>query len=212
MRRMIRLVIFAGGLVALLAVVCNVLLAVNASGKASDTAESASSSAVALVFGAKVYEDGQASTSLATRVDRAVELYKLGRVNKLLMSGDHTRENYDEPAKMKELAMQAGVPAAAISMDFAGIDTWDSCIRAKDVFDISDAVLVTQDFHMDRALYLCEAAGLSVTGSTVSSEPLPSSVRIKLYLREVPAAMKAVLDSILTPNPAYPVDSDAMAA
>lgn len=119
---------------------------------------------IAIVFGAKVWENGEPSHALEDRVVTAVELYRAGRVNKLLMSGDNPTPAYDEPTAMKNAAMKLGVPEENIVLDFAGRRTYDTCYRAKEVFEVKKAILVTQEFHQARAIYLCNSMGVDSLG------------------------------------------------
>lgn len=119
---------------------------------------------VALVLGAGLYRDGSPTPALYDRVATAVDLYKAGKVNKLLMSGDNRFVHYNEPAAMKNLAERLGVPAEDIVLDYAGRRTYDSCYRAGAIFDVQQALVVTQRFHLDRALFLCDALGVQATG------------------------------------------------
>lgn len=121
---------------------------------------------VAIVFGARVREDGTVSSVLYDRVITAVELYRAGRVRKLLMSGDNRFENYDEPTAMKQTAVNLGVPESDIVLDFAGRRTYDTCFRAREIFGVERAILVTQAFHQPRALYLCNNLGIDSVGIT----------------------------------------------
>lgn len=123
---------------------------------------------VAIVFGARVWDDGELSHALYDRVLTAVELYRAGRVKKILMSGDNPTEFYDEPTAMKEAAVKLGVPAADIVLDFAGRRTYDTCYRAKEIFEVNKAILVTQEFHQARALYLCTNLGVDSLGITAN--------------------------------------------
>jgi SanA protein len=119
---------------------------------------------VAIVFGASVYPNGALSPVLRDRVETAVDLYKAGKVRKLLMSGDNSAQHYDEPTAMKEAAVSLGVPERDIVMDFAGRRTYDTCYRAREIFAVQRAILVTQDFHQARALYLCSNMGIDSIG------------------------------------------------
>jgi vancomycin permeability regulator SanA len=123
---------------------------------------------VAIVFGARVWSDGSPSNALYDRVVTAVELYRAGRVRKLLMSGDNPTHQYDEPTAMKQTAMQLGVPETDIALDFAGRRTYDTCYRAKEIFEVQKAILVTQEFHQARALYLCNNLGVESIGITAN--------------------------------------------
>ncbi len=123
------------------------------------------SSSVALVFGAGVRPNGKLSDVLSDRVTTAVELYRLGKVQKLLMSGDNGSKTYDEVTAMKEFAIKNGVKSEDITLDYAGFDTYDTCYRAKEIFGLQkDVVLVTQGFHLPRALYICRRLGITSIG------------------------------------------------
>ncbi len=111
---------------------------------------------IAIVLGAKVWDDGSLSHALLDRVTTAVELYQAGKVKKLLMSGDNPTPQYDEPTAMKRYAMELGVPESDIVLDFAGRRTYDTCYRAKEIFEIKKAIIVTQEFHLPRSIYLCQ--------------------------------------------------------
>ncbi len=123
---------------------------------------------VAIVLGAKVWENGEPSHALYDRIVTAVELYRAGRVKKILMSGDNPAENYDEPTAMKATAVKLGVPEADIVLDFAGRRTYDTCYRAKEIFGVQKAIIVTQEFHQARALYLCNNLGVDSIGITAN--------------------------------------------
>jgi SanA protein len=119
---------------------------------------------IAIVLGARVWDDGSLSHALIDRVTTAVELYRAGRVKKLLMSGDNPSADYDEPTAMKNFAIQLGVPESDIVLDFAGRRTYDTCYRAKEVFDVKSAIIVTQEFHQARSIYLCSNLGIDSIG------------------------------------------------
>ena len=121
---------------------------------------------VAIVFGAQVLPGGRLSVALANRVDAAIALYQAGKVEYLLMTGDNREEHYDEPGAMRAYAIARGVPPAAIVTDPAGLRTYDSCYRARGVFGIApdEAILVSQEYHLPRALYTCAALGLPAVG------------------------------------------------
>jgi SanA protein len=123
------------------------------------TVEEAEATEVALVFGAEVKSDGRPSAALRDRVLAGVDLYQAGKVNKLVMSG-----HSPEPGAMQELAIQQGIPAEAILLDEGGLRTYDTCYRAYNVYEFEEAIIVTQDFHLPRALYLCHLMGIEVQG------------------------------------------------
>src|SRR5919109_3159473 len=119
---------------------------------------------LAIVFGAGLRRDGTPTPILRDRVETAASLYISGKVEKLLMSGDNSFLYYNEPEAMRQYAISLGVPDHAIAMDYAGRRTYDTCYRAKAIFGMESALLVTQKFHLPRALFLCNALGLDAYG------------------------------------------------
>src|SRR3954470_2136930 len=156
----------------------------------------------ALVLGAQVYRDGRPSVMLRDRVDAAAELYQAGRVDKLLLSGDHSRLDYDEVGTMRRLLLARGIPARDIFTDHAGFDTWDSAQRARRVFDVSSAVVVTQRFHMARALSAARRAGLHVTGYAADRRDYGRVMR-RLQVREAAARVKTLGDALTGADPHF---------
>jgi vancomycin permeability regulator SanA len=155
---------------------------------------------VAVVFGAGLW-DGEPSPYLAHRLDAAAQLYATGRVEVVLVTGDNSRIDHDEPTAMRTYLVRHGVPDHRIVSDFAGFDTWDSCVRARTIFGVGDAVLVSQDFHIRRAVALCRAAG--ITGSGIGVLEPHDSVWAYGVARENVAAGKALLDATVRPDPHF---------
>lgn len=156
---------------------------------------------VAIVFGAGA-PDGQPTPYLVRRLNVALDLYQRGKVTVILVTGDNSHPGYDEPTVMRDYLVHRGVPTARIVRDFAGFDTWASCARAKKIFGVDHATLVTQDFHMPRALLLCRAAGIdgygvSDTGESVDGE----NELIHDSAREVLAGIKAWGQAVIQPDP-----------
>lgn len=118
----------------------------------------------AIVFGAGLRRDGSPTAILRERVETGAQLYFSGKVQKLLMSGDNRFEGYNEPEAMRQYALSLGVPADAIVLDYAGRRTYDTCYRAGAIFGLDEAILVTQRFHLPRALFTCNALGLKAVG------------------------------------------------
>lgn len=168
---------------------------------------------VALVLGAGLRPDGSPSTYLRLRLNAAIDLYNSGKVDVLLVSGDRSGESYDEPAAMRTWLLDHGVPDARIVTDDAGFDTHDSCVRAREVYGVTDAVVISQDYHLPRALFLCERAGISVQGVGVSSAT-QEWWKSKYYrVREIPASLKAAWDGLTHREPVGGMDpSDAVAS
>lgn len=147
---------------------------------------------VALVFGAGLNKDGRPSDALMDRLISAAELYFADKVDMLLLSGSNTELYYNEPAAMTNFLIEWGVPEADIIQDFAGDRTYDSCARAKELWGLTEAILVTQDFHLPRALFLCNGMGITSYGYSASRQPY---VLEEYYLeRERLAQYKAILD------------------
>lgn len=121
-------------------------------------------SSVALVFGAGLKRNGTPSDALGDRVQTAVELYRAGKVRKLLLTGDNGSTDYDEVTAMKRYAVARGVPADDVVLDYAGFRTYDSCYRAKAIFMVNDVIAVSQEFHLPRILYLCQSRGILTSG------------------------------------------------
>lgn len=149
----------------------------------------------AIVFGAGI-RNGLPSTMLFDRIASAADLYKSGKVRKLLMSGDNRTADYNEPAVMRQAALRLGVPDADIVLDFAGRSTYETCYRARDIFGLSDAVLVTQEFHLDRAMLICDALGVQTDGFVADRRAYRS---LNWYqFREIAATLNALVELYLT--------------
>ena len=126
---------------------------------------------VAIVFGAGIRADGRLSPMLADRMDTAVALYNAGKVRKLLVSGDNRFADYDEPGRMYDYAVAHGVPAADVVRDYAGRRTYDTCYRAQAIFGVERALLVTQRFHLPRAIFTCRNLGVDGIGFSADRRP-----------------------------------------
>ncbi|MEU2873552.1 ElyC/SanA/YdcF family protein [Streptomyces olivoreticuli] len=156
---------------------------------------------VAMVFGAGL-RDGEPSPYLAHRLDAAVELYRAGKVRVVLVTGDNSRTEYDEPDAMRTYLTERGVPDGRIVSDFAGFDTWDSCTRAVRIFGVRKAVLISQGFHIRRALALCGAAGIDAYGVGAAAD----AHDVTWYAggaREVFASGKAAVEALVRPGPRF---------
>ncbi|MFJ7159579.1 vancomycin high temperature exclusion protein [Streptomyces sp. NPDC101118] len=172
---------------------------VTAGGRLRDTAD-APASDVAVVFGAGLWR-GRPTPYLAHRLDAAAELYRAGRVKVVLVTGDNSRVEYDEPDAMRAYLTGHGVPDDRIVSDYAGFDTWDSCVRAKKIFGVERAVLVSQGFHIRRAVALCQAAGIDSYGVGVAA--VHDATWYYGGVREVFASGKAALDAVFEPDPHF---------
>lgn len=126
--------------------------------------EEVNTTSVAIVFGAGLKRDGSLSDALYDRVLSGIELYRAGKVDKLLMTGDNGTRYHNEVTPMKEMAVEEGIPEEDVVLDYAGFRTYDSCYRARDIFGVKEAIVVSQDFHLPRIIYICNRMGLKVWG------------------------------------------------
>lgn len=154
-----------------------------------------------VVLGCQVKEDGRLSHMLEDRVKRGVALYHAGSAPKLLMSGDHGRENYDEVDAMKRYAVENGVPVADVFMDHAGFSTYETVYRAKAIFGAKKVLIVTQRYHLYRALYIAQQLGLEAYG--VDADYRTYSGQTARDIREVLARCKDFVMCIWKPEPTY---------
>jgi SanA protein len=160
-----------------------------------------SSKFTVLVLGAHVGKDGTPSLVLRDRLKKAFILYTHGKVNRFLLSGDHGRKNYDEVNNMKIFLTGKGVPEQDIFLDHAGFDTYNSIVRAKEIFQVHDVIIVTQEFHLSRAIYIARKKGLDAYGCVAEitqQAPLKS-----LKLRESLANFKAFFEVLINRRPKF---------
>lgn len=208
-RRAVSLIVIGGIIGALAVVSVNLYMSWSVRGETT-TVQDAPHAQAGIVLGAMVNADGSMSAMLADRVDRAAELYKAGKVDSLIVSGDHGQWSYDEPNTMRRALQRQGVPGSRIFTDHAGFNTWATMVRAKRVFNVSSAIVVTQGFHMTRALYLADHAGLSATGVTSDIQPYGNQQRAS-EVREIPARIKAfgsaTFNSKVLLGPAIPIET-----
>ena len=174
-----------------------------ASGRVARHIEDVPARPVALVVGAGLEPDGYPTPMLFDRVHAAVELYQRGTVDHLLLSGDNSRVEHDEPTSMRRVAIDAGVPATAITLDFAGFSTFDSCARARDVFGVEASIVVTQDFHAKRAVATCRAQGIDAVAFAQSTASYEGTHVPALQTRERAAIVKALRDGVRGADPHF---------
>ncbi len=167
---------------------------------------------VAIIFGAGLTHNGQPTAILRDRVETGAQLYRAGKVQKLLMSGDNRFDSYNEPEAMRRYALSLGVPDSAIVLDYAGRRTYDTCYRARAIFGLDSALLVTQGFHLPRALFLCNALGLQASGVEANNHRYWPPLLWIWNLREQLATVGAFLDVYVSrplpvlgnPEPIFP--------
>ncbi len=173
---------------------------VSRAGKITYTVDSVPPARAAVVFGAGLTASGGPTTVLKDRVATAVRLYQSGKIEKILMSGDNRYINYNEPGAMKAYALELGMPQEDIVLDYAGRRTYDTCYRAGAIFGLNEVILVTQEFHLARALYTCNALGLQAVGVAPDQRAFRDEKFWKL--REVFASLIAMIQIHIThPEP-----------
>lgn len=193
------------GLGLLIAVVaaCNIWVLSSCSGRLYDNAETVPHKRVAVMLGTNPKtKTGKMNYFYKHRIDAAVKLYQNGKIDRILISGDNSSKTYSEPDAMKADLMAAGIPDSAIYLDFAGFSTYDSMVRAKKVFGLSEFMVVSQDFHNKRAVYIARQNGIDAIGFNVQNT-LFRKWRIKMELREILARVKAVGEVVMNKKPHF---------
>lgn len=205
----------------LIAMIAGIVLLVNqyvqqAGLKYITEADSVPKADAILVLGARVYPSGNVSLMLNDRLTTGYELYEKGKAQKIIVSGDHGRKDYDEVNAMKSFLEGKGVPAEDIFMDHAGFSTYESLYRARDIFQVRKVIIVTQQYHLMRAVFIARELGLEAYG-VASDKHIYHNVMLKSELREIAARNKDFLTAkIIKPQPKYlgeaiPVTGDGRA-
>lgn len=209
--RLSRLAVAVAALSAVAVGLANAYVLLSPTGESTAEVADVPHAQVAIVPGALVKPDGKMSPMLAARVRQAASLWHAGKVEKVLVSGDHHSWAYDEPDTMRKALVRTGVAPRDVFEDHAGFDTWATMVRARGIFGVRDAVVVTQGFHMPRALFLAAAAGIDATGLTADLHPWGFQGK-KSEVREVLSRVKAIADVTLdTPamgGPSIPIGGD----
>ena len=195
--------LFMGAVCLLIISVCN--LTVIWSSRKNVNSEDVPKCDAVIILGAMVRGDTP-SAILKARLDKGCELYFSGAADRIIMSGDHGRTDYDEVNAMKAYAVSKGVPEEHIFTDHAGFDTYDSMYRARDIFLCEKVIVVTQAFHINRAVFLGNALGLETYGVTCSEESYSPSL-FTTNVREPLARVKAAANAVFKPKPKYLGDS-----
>ena len=200
--RLVRWAGLAGALVVVVLAGCGIWVDGRAAGHVYAEAD-VPAAPVALVLGAEVYPGGTPSPFLAARLDIARRLLAAGKVRAILVSGDHGRWDYDEPGAMQVYLIAHGVPATQVVLDYAGFDTYDSCARARRIFGVRKAVVVTQTYHIERAVALCRRLGVDADGVGDDSVRIYRGPWAHSMVRERGAVVKAVVDVVSGRDPVF---------
>ncbi len=197
---LILLAIFCG---AFLVLAVNVYMILNGERFIEKDAAAFTHKQVALIPGARILGKNTVSYILADRLDAGIELYRAGKVDKLLVSGDHGQPEYDEVNVMRRYLLAAGIPARDIFMDHAGFDTYDSVYRAQAIFGVKSMIIVSQRFHLYRAIYIAQALDIDVAGMDATHRDYGDKTMLHNDVRETMARVKAFFDVLLHIGPTY---------
>lgn len=156
-----------------------------------------------MVLGAYVYPDGTVSQMLDERLKVGYELYEKGKASKIIVSGDHGRKDYDEVNAMKKFFLDKNVPAEAVFMDHAGFTTYESMYRARTIFKVNKMIVVTQEFHLPRAIFIGRELGIEAWGVTASNGNYSDRTMLLNYVRETMARSKAFVAAVIKPQPTF---------
>jgi len=201
MKKFINFILICACAALLHAGLSRVVMVMSAKDKTFDVA-SVPPAQVALVPGAGITADDRPTLALRDRIDGAIELYRAGKVQKILMSGDNSSIYYNEPGAMTNYAIEQGIPESDIVQDYAGRRTYDTCYRAKEIFGLDSVIVTTQQYHLSRMVFLCDQLGLNTSGVPVEQSDYLLNRYVLWNVREVLATLAAYIDIyILKPEP-----------
>ncbi|MFA6376501.1 MAG: ElyC/SanA/YdcF family protein [Candidatus Paceibacterota bacterium] len=201
-KKIIKALLITACVLVIFAVAADVYVAI--SGKQSaiyERIDDLPQSQAVLVLGAAVYRNGQLSAIFYDRASMALEIYRLGKVKKILVSGDHSVGNYDEVNAAKKFFLKNGVPGGDLFVDYAGFDTYSSIYRAKNIFQVSSLIISTQDFHLPRALFIARSVGVEAVG--INADLRTYNLGYYNVLRENGARAKAFWDVATNTQPRF---------
>lgn len=179
--------------------VLNLLVVSSAKKRTFNNLDDLTNADVVIILGAGVYQNGKLTPILKDRVDAAMLIYKDGLAPKILVSGDNGQQDYNEVIPIWEYLVAAGIPQEDIFLDYAGFDTYDSMYRASAVFEVDSAIVVTQSFHLPRAIFIANALGIDIQGFS----PVKDKGTFYNSFRELAARVKAVMDLVTQSSPTY---------
>lgn len=201
------------GVITIVVLVCNLVVIIATRTNVAGSINTLSEAQTVIILGAGVTESGELSAVLRDRVDTAVAIYRSGNVGAILVSGDNSTTEHNEVVPVQEYLLAQGIPAEDIFLDYAGFDTYDTMYRARAIFEVTSAVVVTQSYHLPRALYLADVVGIEAQGVVA----LHDRANLYNYAREVLARVKAVGNVLLRSQPEYlgkriPITGDGRAS
>ncbi|PIT87546.1 MAG: hypothetical protein COU31_02305 [Candidatus Magasanikbacteria bacterium CG10_big_fil_rev_8_21_14_0_10_40_10] len=201
MHRLLKYLIIIGSVFIIFCAVINIYIVLSVKKHIYYQSDKMPPSQTALVLGAGIFANGQISDMFLDRLDTAVDLYNQNKIKKILVSGDHGRQNYDEVNKAKDYLLSKGISGEDIFLDHAGFDTYDSIYRAKEIFQVDSLIIITQDFHLPRALYVANQLEIKSVGLSADRHEY-LAVRLN-YLREIPARVKTWLEIVFNSSPQF---------
>jgi Uncharacterized membrane protein len=202
-KRIILSVIIIAIIIVFISTICHTIVKKSVSDKMYNNLAEIPYNKVGLLLGtAPITPQGEHNYYFDYRIDAATELYKAGKVSYILVSGDNHSEDYDEAGWMKEALIKQGVPDSAIVLDYAGFRTFDSVVRAKEIFGHNNLTIISQQFHSERAVYLAEHFGISAIAYNAKDVNILRK-KIKMSTREPLARVKLYLDLITNKQPKY---------
>jgi len=202
LKKIVKIGVLLGGILLLLIFLSNYFIENNAKNKLFKTAESIPKNEVGLVLGTvKRLQNGQINLYYRYRIEAAVSLYQSGKISYIIVSGDNSTKNYDEPTDFKNDLIAAGVPENRIYLDYAGFRTLDSVVRAKEIFEQKSITIISQEFHNERAIYLVDNFGINAIG--FNAKDVSGRYGLKVELREYLARTKVFLDILFNVQPKF---------
>lgn len=200
-KKLIKPVVILSALILLILIIANAVVVKKSKSFLYDKLSDVPKCYTAIVLGAKVDSNGFPSDYLQDRLDMAIELYRNNKITRFLLSGDHGQTSYDEVNSMKAYLIGHGINTENIFLDHAGFDTYSTMVRAKKIFQVKDAIIVTQEFHLSRAVFIARSKGLEAYGIKADKREYPAMKTLKI--REVLAKVKAFTEVIINKKPKY---------
>lgn len=199
--RLMKIICFTGATALALVLLVNIWVLCRSSSHIVDDVDQLPKVEAVMILGARVYNNGQLSPMLLDRAQTALDVYKAGKADVILISGDHGQAGYDEVNAIKDYLLEQGVVGEDVFLDHAGFDTYDSVYRAKHVFQVTSVIIATQSFHLSRAVYVGQALGIETTG--ISADRQPYRGIVLNHVRELAARVKTYIRVILHSKPVY---------
>lgn len=197
LRRILRTILYSGALLTIIGVFCSLTVSDNAAAFISDNAGDLPSCKAAIVLGtARTLADGRSNLFFNYRMEAAAKLFHSGKVKILILSGDNRVNEYNEPKIMREALLALGVPDSCMTPDYAGLRTFDSMVRCREVFGQDSIIVVSQKFHNERAVYIGRKKGIAAFGYN-ATDPASAISKVKIGFREFFSRIKCVLDIYL---------------